>query len=259
MAAEVEWLSTPQGRNLLAAEVMELRHVLYSVFGDYLVQIGGWGGGVFLKAARTRRTAVVSPWKGPGVGLISHADELAIPADCVDAVLLAHVLEVHPDPHAVLREAERILRPHGHLIVIGFNPIGLWGMRHLLSRQRFLPGVQHLISERRLRDWLRLLNLSVQDSRYYHFQLPLARAVGLGAETPVDPSRPIPFRRPAAGRLRGVPGTIVRRIRNWPPFAACYVTTACKEMYTVTPIRPVWQRRRRLVGGLVNPTTRNAA
>jgi SAM-dependent methyltransferase len=250
-AAEPDWPASPQGRNLLAAEVLEIRRALDGVFGDHLVQVGGWGGGVFLKAARTRRTAVVADRPTEGAGVLSHLDELAIPTDSVDAVLLAHVLEFHADPHTVLREAERILRPDGYLIVAGFNPHGLWGMRHLLSRRRFPPGVRHLISERRLRDWLRLLNLSVQDSHFYHFQLPFAPAV--------RPPRPTSAPRPAARRLRGLSGSIWRQMRSWPPFGACYITTSRKEMYTVTPVRPVWRGRRRLVGGLVNPTTRNAA
>lgn len=257
--AETDWLASPQGRNLLAAEVLEIRRVLDGVFGDHLVQIGGWGGGVFLKAARTRRTAVVADRLAAGAGVLSHLDELAIPTDSVDAVLLAHVLEFHADPHTVLREAERILRPDGHLIVVGFNPHGFWGLRHFLSRRRFPPGAHHLISERRLRDWLRLLNLSVQDSRFYHFQLPFARTVRRPAGAPARVSPRASSARPAVRRLRGMSGSIWRRIRSWPPFGACYITTSRKEMYTVTPVRPVWQRRRRLVGGLVNPTTRNAA
>lgn len=258
-AAEPHWLSSPQGRNLLAAEVLEIGRVLDGVFGDHLVQIGGWGGGVFLKAARTRRTVVVADRLTEGAGVLSHVDELAIPTDSVDAVLLAHVLEFHADPHTVLREAERILRPDGHLIVAGFNPHGFWGLRHLLSRRRFPPGAHHLISEGRLRDWLRLLNLSVQESHFYHFQLPFARAVRRPSSASARLQRSTGSPRPAVRRLRGMSGSLWRRVRSWPPFAACYITTSRKEMYTVTPVRPVWQRRRRLVGGLVNPTTRNAA
>ena len=256
---DIEWLATPQGRNLLAAEVRQLRRVLGGVFGDHLVQIGAWGGGVFLEAARTRRTVVVADQAGPGVQMVSRLDELAIPADSVDAVLLAHVLETHEDPHTVLREAERILRPDGHLIVAGFNPHGFWGLRNLLSRPGFPPGVRQLISERRLRDWLRLLNLSVQESRFYYFQLPLARAMRTRRQPPADVAQPVEARYLAVRRLRDVSGGLWRRVRSWPPFAGCYLTTSRKEMYTVTPVRPVWQRRRQLVGGLVNPTTRNAA
>lgn len=257
--AEPDWLATPQGRNLLAAEVREMRRVLEGVFGDHLVQVGGWGSGVFLQAARTRRAVVVADWPQAGAGLISHLDELAIPDDSIDAVLLPHTLESHPDPHTVLREAERIIRPDGHLIVAGFNPHSFWGVRHLLSRRRFPPGVRHLISEGRLRDWLRLLSLHVQDSRFYYYQLPVSRTVLPETESPA-PSGLAEGAEQGAGRSwRGLSTKVWHRVRNWPPFAGCYITTSRKEMYTVTPVRPVWRRRRRLVGGLVNPTTRNAA
>lgn len=236
-----------------------MSRVLEGVFGDHLVQVGSWGGGAFLEAARTRRSVLVADRPAAGVGMLSHLDELSIPNDSVDAVVLAHVLERHGDPHTVLREAERILRPDGFLIVAGFNPHGFWGMRHLVSRRRFPPGVQQLISEGRLRDWLRLLNLSVQDSRYYCFRLPFASTMKPETDLATAETPAIAPAHPAVRRLRGLSGKIWHRVRTWPPFGACFITTARKEMYTVTPVRPVWQRRRRLVGGLVNPTTRNAA
>ena len=55
-----EWLESAQGRHLLAAEAVEMRRILDGVFGDQLVQLGPWAGGMFLKAARTRRTVVIS-------------------------------------------------------------------------------------------------------------------------------------------------------------------------------------------------------
>lgn len=256
---EPDWLATPQGRHLLATEIQEMGRVLDGVFGDHLVQVGAWGSGVFLEGARTRRSVVVADRAAAGVGLVSHLTELAIPGDSVDAVVLAHVLEQHKDPHTVLREAERILRPDGYLIITGFNPHGFWGMRHLIARRRFPPGARHLISEGRLQDWLRLLNLSVQDSRYYFFRPPFARSTLAEPAVPEPTSRAASPANPVVKRLRGLSGTVWNRVRTWPPFGACYITTARKEMYSVTPVRPVWQRRRRLVGGLVNPTTRNAA
>jgi hypothetical protein len=47
--------------------------------------------------------------------------------------------------------------------------------------------------------------------------------------------------------------------RRHAPFAGCYMLVARKALYTATPIRPVWTSKRRLVGGLVNPSTRNVA
>ena len=254
-----DWLASPLGAQLLAAEDEEMRRVLESVFGDHLVQLGPWGGGIFLEAARTRRTFVITDRPQPGCSMVSHLDELSIATDSVDAVLLPHILERHADPHTVLREAERILRPDGHLVISGFNPHGFWGMRHLASRRKYPPGVGHLISEGRLCDWLRLLNLSVCDSRYFFFRLPLARSPRAEVESPPEEVIPQIGAQPLTRKLRNLTSSVWQSLSTWPPFGACYITTARKEMYTVTPVRQVWQRRRRMVGGLVNPTTRNAA
>jgi SAM-dependent methyltransferase len=45
---------------------------------------------------------------------------------------MAHALEFHDDPHQILREVERVLIPEGELIITGFNPISIWGLRQRL-------------------------------------------------------------------------------------------------------------------------------
>ena len=191
--------------------------------------------------------------------LSSRANDLAMPADSIDAVLLAHILDSHGDPHAILREVDRILRPDGQLIVAGFNPHGTWGFRHMLSRGRFPPGMASLISDRRLKDWLRLLNFSIQDTCFYHFQLPMGPGRLSWSAPMADDSRAKAWMKASYRKLLPVGGNVWQRKPLWPPLAAFYVMTARKEMYTSTMIRPVRRRRRRLVAGLVNPTTRNAA
>ena len=129
-------MNTLTGRNLLREEVRQVRRALDGIFGDQFVQIGAWGdAGLFRRLARTRRAAVITRATVPGSDAVSAADAMAIASDSIDAVLLPHTLELADDPHAVLREVDRILRPDGNLVVLGFNPWGWWGLRHTLSRQ----------------------------------------------------------------------------------------------------------------------------
>ncbi|RMF99155.1 MAG: SAM-dependent methyltransferase [Gammaproteobacteria bacterium] len=244
------WLRSRQGRRLLAAERRELRDALDSIFGELLLQIGDWGGADFFRLARTRRAALLAEWPGPEVAAVSRLDELAVASDSVDAVLLVHALDAAEDPRALLREASRVLRPDGHLVILGFNPFGPWGLRHFLSRRRYPPGARHFISERRLGDWLSLLNFGVQRRDYYHYHLPLQVSAGRVAEEPAERRM-----NRLARRLRRAGRRHLRR----PLFAACYLLVARKEIYPLTLARPGWRRRPRLVGGLVNPTSRNAA
>jgi ubiquinone/menaquinone biosynthesis C-methylase UbiE len=49
-------------------------------------------------------------------------------------VVLPHTLEFSADPHHVLREVERVLVPEGRVVISGFNPASLWGLRQGRSR-----------------------------------------------------------------------------------------------------------------------------
>lgn len=271
---DMNWIRSIAGRNLVEQEARHVRIALDSMFGDQFLQIGAWGGERFPAFARTQRTAVVADREGSSVDIIMELDNLGIAADSIDVVLLSHVLEIHADPHGVLREVDRVLRSDGHIIILGFNPVSLWGLRHLLTRRRFPPDIKRMISERRLRDWLRLLNYSVDHSSFRYFQTSMFRRTSVvgqddkhvgarseggieyGERTDFDASRPA---NRFIGALRSSHAAALQAWRKHAPFAGCYMLVARKELYTVTPVRPVWKRRVRLVGGLVNPTTRNAA
>jgi SAM-dependent methyltransferase len=230
------WLATPLGRRCLSNEQRLVRQVLDRVFGEELLQVGIWGApDAFVRYARTQRVAVVDDTVGTGqLDVVSRADRLAIAADSIDAILLPHMLERTESPHAVLREAARVLRPNGCLISLGFYPTGLWGLRHIVARDGYPEGSQHLIRVRRLHDWLELLSFDVDPAIGYCHTLPLDGVSRVGT-WPRE-----------------------RFAKRWLPIlAGGYVTVARKRAVHLTPIRPAWQRPRlRAVGGLVEPTTR---
>ena len=264
-----EWLETASGRILLRQESARVRLALESLFGDQFVQIGAWGGQEFRQFARTKRTAVIAGTLSEAPDLVTASDCLGIASDSVDVVLLPHVLEAADDPHGVLRELDRVLRSDGHAVILGFNPVSLWGLRHLLSRRRFPPGLRRLVSEHRLRDWLRLLNFSVDHSSFHYFPVPMLQRTGKRHQsvsaTLEASTEPRQNRDPARRRnrfLRAMRLSTTAATEAWrrhAPFAGCYMLVARKALYPVTPIRPVWKTKRRLVGGLVNPSTRNVA
>jgi len=231
-----DWLTTPLGRRCLRNEQRLVRAALDRVFGEELLQIGIWGApDQLVRFARTQRAAVLgAPAQQSGSDIVSVYDRLAIASDSIDAVLLPHTLEQSDSPHAVLREAARVLRPEGCLIALGFLPTGLWGLRHLLARDGYPPGSRHLIRERRLRDWLELLSFDVGSATNYCHTLPFESVRRFGV-TPRE-----------------------RWARRWlPMLAGGYLLVARKRTMHLTPIRPAFRRPRlRAVGGLVEPTTR---
>jgi SAM-dependent methyltransferase len=234
------WLRSPLGQRVYAIERKIAGEALAQVFGWQLLQIGQWGEDDGLLAeARTQRKSVLA-WHGSrrcsNISAIrSRTDALAIQSDSVDAVLLPHTLEYEPEPHEIVREVGRILSAEGHLIVFGFRPFSSWGLRHWFAKNGFPPGIERLIGEGRLRDWLKLLGFEIVDARRYLFSLPFSAS---------GPSQHF-FER-AGNHL-------------WPMFAGGYVLKARKRVYTLTPVRPRWRLRPKVVGGLIEPTTsRNA-
>src|SRR5690606_17903189 len=137
-------------------------------------------------------------------------------------------------PHALLREVDRILRPDGSLIVLSFAPGGLWGLRHLLSERGYPAGRERVIREGRLRDWLELLSFEVAPATRYCHTPPLEG---------VKQVRLLPREEWA---------------QRWLPlFSGGYMLRAQKRVHPLTPVR-LFRRppRLRVVGGLVEPTTR---
>ena len=112
-------------------------------------------------------------------------DALPFDSNSLDLVVLPHALELARDPHLALREVERVLVPEGRVLIVGFNPASLWGLRQRLGRLRrrlasdsqrdlFLPSAGEFMRYRRLRDWLRLLSFEVEAGRFGCYR-PAAR------------------------------------------------------------------------------------
>ncbi len=168
------------------------------------------------------------------VCLYAGADALPMASDSIDVIVLPHTLEFETDPHQVIREAERVLIPEGHVVILGFNPWSLWGLwRLFLRRGSYPPWCGNFRGLTRIKDWLALLGFDNIEEQGYFFRPPLQN---------VRVMQKLGFMENVGARW-------------WPGLAGCYVLLAKKRVATLTPIKPSW-RRSRLVnaGGIVEPT-----
>lgn len=235
-AALSRWWSSPLGRALLAAESELLGAALEDVFGWELLQVGAWGTArELLAGSRARRQSLVSlPAFAGGADILARPSQLPLISDCIDAALLPHTLEFAPDPYAILREVDRVLVGEGQLLVLGFHPWSLWGMRARWSRAGFPPGMRRVLSQRLLREWLVLLGYEVVLEQRYLYLGPWSRGLASGEGT----------------------GRMLRPGLTYPLPAGAYLLKARKRVYTVTPVRPRLREKSAAIGGLVKPTTR---
>ena len=105
--------------------------------------------------------------------LLCEPDELPLASDSIDLVILHHTLDATTQPHQTLREACRVLRSGGHIVIVGFNPVSIWGLRRFLNRDKNLSWPTRFLSASRLEDWLSLLDFQLQDVNHKFFAPPI--------------------------------------------------------------------------------------
>ncbi len=239
------WLQSPAGQRALQWQQAQYDEVVADIFGYYAVQLGVPALDALRANRMTKRWLVAGTHEveteGPLPGHTAFACEFAslpLPAQSVDLLVLPHALELAADPHAALREAERVLVPEGRIIISGFNPVSLWGLRqwraHLWQRvgwdDLFLPDTGEFIRYQRLRDWMRLLSFEVEVGRFGCY-LPAVRS-------PAWIERLSWMDRVGA--------------RWWRPFGAVYFLVGVKRVRGVRLMTSAaWRRRRSLAGAPV--------
>ena len=162
------WYSRDLGQRLFDIERCELEKVLPNLFGYHLLQIGSPINDALYETSLVSHRVYLEEL-GTGrlscqPGIWAQADALPIISDSVDVVILPHTLEFSPQPHQVLREADRVLVPEGHLVILGFNPWSLWGIRHFVTgRWARAPWNGQFRSVMRVKDWLSLLGFETTE------------------------------------------------------------------------------------------------
>ncbi|MFT5658649.1 MAG: SAM-dependent methyltransferase [Gammaproteobacteria bacterium] len=228
-----EWYQTPLGQILLAELKQRLDPVLATTFGYYSLQVG----------CTTQSALLLEPCRvkyhfncddtDEAVDVRAHPAQLPVATDSVDLVVLMHHISNTKEPHAILREAFRVLIPEGKLIIIDFNPVSLWGLRHFFqSWLEQIPWRGHFYTARRLTDWMKLLGFDKQK----HFQI--------GYMPPIH----------HVGLIRKL-SWLEKGTKSWLPFSsALNVLVYNKKVLPMTPIRQRWVARKLLPVKVARPS-----
>ena len=232
------WYRTELGQQLAAKEADMLAETLPNLFGYHLLQVGRLCDEDWLISSRVSHCAVMdfhTPFANQDdKRLFGLPDQLPIQTDSMDVIVLPHTLEFCLRPHAILREAERVLIPEGHLVMLVFSPRSIWLLwRWLFGWRRKIPWCARFLSTTRVRDWMELLGFDVVQIQGYFYRPPIQN-------------------RTLMQRL-GMLERLGRRA--WPMLGAGNLIVARKRVVTMTPIRPRWRPRRERVAaaGLVEP------
>lgn len=218
------WEQIPSGTIIKSSVEKTLQQLDHQIFGYYLMALGDLSAQLDLETIKVKHKYAQGSTNARSGHVIADLTRLPYKENSVDAVVLANQLDYSADPHAILREVNRIITADGHVIVTGFNPLSLIGLC------RFLPvegaeQVRHcrFFTPFRVKDWLQLLGFEIIcDER-----LLLANLIH-------------------QTRIR-----TNSRFQQWsrsylPWFMSVYVIVAKKQIVPLLPVRPKWKPKTNL-------------
>lgn len=205
---------------MLDWELQQFDNAVEDVFGFRAVQVG-LPELDFLRANRISFRFSLA--LEAGAALAADPLQLPLASQSLDLVVLPHTLESHLDAHHVLREAERVLRPEGQVVISGFNSLSLWGLRRKFAGRRAgSPWDARFIGLLRLKEWLQLLGFELNGGRFGCYAPPFAQARWLER---------FAFMEQAGARW-------------WPILGGVYVVRAVKRVHGMRVITPAWRKER---------------
>ena len=175
----------------------------------------------------------VIPWPngGPGQVALAYESELPLPDLCVDRLLLVHAVESSEQLRAMMREAWRVLKGNGRMMVVAPNRSSVW------ARSERTPfGHGHPYTNGQIRRLLR-------DSMF----------------TPGDTQRAL-YLPPINRRLMVKAAPAMERIGNalFQTFAGVLLVEATKQVYAASPGKAIARRRFVVLPGGARPAAGGA-
>lgn len=158
------WLSQSLGADVLAIEQQFLSSMLPRYYGKHALLIGIPRQYSLLQASPMLNHVVLSPlshFSKPMQFIESEFYKLPIASGSVDLVILPHTLEFVDNQRHLVTEASRLVKPEGLLMVFGFNPSSLWGLKKWWVKNEKMPWSGQFTHPSLIKKWLSLVDFEL--------------------------------------------------------------------------------------------------
>lgn len=221
-----QWLTQQfLGRQLLDAEASRFSTLLDRHFGKHAILLGVPHQYDLLKATKIPCHSLVTSFMGhksePGI-VEGDFHELPILTGSVDLVMLPHTMEFVDNPRQLLAEACRIIKPEGLIVISGFNPYSIWGLRKLISKhKKSIPWGLNFIHAHKIKSWLHLSDFAMEKNETILFSPPVNKP----------------------GVYQGL--NFLEKIGSkcFPFWGGVYILVARAKVIPLTPIRLKWKQQ----------------
>lgn len=242
-----KWYQEWPGKLVAELEQEQLRNLLSHFSGDYLVQIGGLSDLSLVQSSPIRNKIYIGSHlresskntSQNNLYIEANLDELPLHPESIDTIVLFHTLEYLTHPKAMLEELHHFIAPNGQLIILGLNPMSLWGLKNGFRKEQHFPWGARFLPESEIKHWLRTIGYRVVVSKTFCFWPPLKNPKTLNKLLFMD----------AIGQI------------CLPWLGGFYMIMAQKRVAKLTPLREDWWTEEVLLNhnGHAKPTTRNVS
>ena len=212
-----EWFKSPLGQYLLSLEYGYINPIVMDTFGFYAIQMGNFDID-FLDHSRIPNKFSLNSNRAD---LMASNEALPFDEASVDLIIAPHILEQMAEPYELLKEIHRVLMPEGRLIISGFNPMSLWGIKKLLSFDIDYPWNTRFIPLSKIKEWLPIIGLEMAEGKMGCYVPPIQKSSWLKKLQTME-------------KLGD---------RWWPMLGGFYFLVIQKRVHGMTPIRPLWKKK----------------
>ena len=212
-----EWFKSPLGQYLLSLEYGYINPVVMDTFGFYAIQMGNFDID-FLDHSRIPNKFSLN---SNHADLMASNEALPFEEASVDLIIAPHILEQMAEPYELLKEIHRVLMLEGRLIISGFNPMSLWGIKRLLSFDIDYPWNTKFIPLSKIKEWLPIIGLEMVEGKMGCYVPPIQQSSWLKKLHTME-------------KLGD---------RWWPMLGGFYFLVIQKRVHGMTPIRPLWKKK----------------
>lgn len=209
-----KWFDSRIGRQFLVQQLMLVESKVTTLFGYHLLEMSVDPRVSFSASSKIKHCFAMSPL-ADSEGMVLGSEQLPFAEESIDVAIVQHVLESSEQPHLLLKELSRVVLPSGYLVVIGFNPYSVIGLRSIYQRIRKQGAWQNpFISAKRLSDYLCLLDFSVESIEYGYYPCSSQQ------------------------QKSQFVAAVVKKLEKWQwPLGGFYVLVAKKQVSRLTPLR----------------------
>ena len=172
-----QWLAQHfLGEHLLQAEQHLLTSMLKQHYGKHALLIGVPHQLPLLTSTVLPCHTLLSPLlarEKSASAIEGDLHELPILTGSMDLVMLPHTLECVDNPRQLLAEACRIIKPEGLIVIGGFNPYSLWGIKKAVTRKHVTPWEGNFIHAGKIKSWLKLADFELEEQCSTLFSPPV--------------------------------------------------------------------------------------